>query len=206
MKLTEILKDNNDIIGTIKSQISNYALTDCEEYIAEFSALVLCCLEQSENPFNYIADECLWRLYYEFGGPDFVPIIDQKFYADKGVILAQSGLGWCSGYPEKFSVNINQIKDQQVEVEGMVAIGQRSFVKIDEKTILPPPPLGYCYTTENGKLQLKIDKSIDVLKYSTDDTLYDPVFCSLTDGPLTLMKTEPQWIHHFEVLKVKEEK
>ncbi len=196
--LEDIFKDNQVIINAINSQISEYALTEYEEYIAEFSSRVLYCLEQSENPFNYIVDECLWRLYYEFGGPDFMPIIDQKFYGDKGVILAQSGLGWCSGYPSKFGIDINQIKDQQVEVEGMTAIGQKSLVKIDETTILPPPPLGYCYTTENGKLQLKIDKT--VLPNSTDNTLYDPVFCSLTDGPLTLMSTEPQWIHHFELL------
>lgn len=212
----KIFEDNANLVDAIKDQISDYALTDSEEYMAEFSALVLCCLEPKEteqgkiepnaNPFDYIKDERLWRLYYEFGGPDFAPIIQQKGflpagYAEGRNILSDKGCDWCSGYPSKFGIDINQIKDQQVKVEGMTVIGQRSFVKIDEKTILPPPPLGYCYTTENGRLQLKIDKSIDVLKGSTDNKLYDPVFCRLTDGPLTLMKTEPQWIHHFEVLK-----
>lgn len=193
--LKNVFKGHDDIIGAIKSQISEYSLTDYEEYIAEFGSRILCCLEQDKNPFDYITDERLWRLYYEFGGPDFIPIINERIFKnDEFNMLTDKSFDWCSGHPSKFGVDINQIKDQQVEVEGMVAIGQKSFVKIDKTTILPPPPMGYRYTTEKGKLQLKDLKS---KKY------YDPTFCSLTNWPLTLMKTKPDLKHHFELFPKK---
>lgn len=193
IELTDILKGQDNAIARIKQQISEYALSDCEEYIAEFSAHILSCLESNVDPCDYIQDEDLWLLYYELGGPDFTQAINNKIYLPcrMDTLNDESFFGHLSGYPSKFGIDIRKIENQQVEVEGMVAVGVKTPVTINDKTILPPPPLGYRYTTDNKKLQLQ---DIASRQY------YDPTFCSLTNGPLTLMKTNPQLVHHFELL------
>ena len=206
--LSDVLKGHDDVISAIKSQISDYALIDYEEYIACFGALVLCCLSVHLDPFYCITDPRLWRLYYEFGGPDFMFVINEHFVKPKfgRDILSDPSLNWLPGYPSKFGVDINQIKDQQIIVAGLVAVGILYYVNIYETSILPPPPLGYCYTTKNGNLQLKVDKNI--LPSCQDDQCYDPIFCVLTHGSLTLMYAEdrsdpnnPKPLqHHFEAL------
>ena len=206
--LLQIFKGQNDVISAIKSYVGMYAFQNNEEYIAEFGAHILCCLEDNKNPFDYIKDERLWRLYYEFGGPDFAPIINEKINSrsdcPKYDILKDTDncYSHSSGYPSKFGIDINQIEDQQVEVQGLIALGLKSDVTIDEQTILPPPPLGYCYEVKNQKLKLKDLKS---------ETYYDPTFCSLTNGPLTLMYAEdrsdpnnPKPLqHHLDLLPIK---
>ena len=209
-KLDDIL-GSRDIIESIIRQIRLYALTDCEEYIAEFSARVLCCLEQNKNPFEVITDLRLWRLYYELGGPDFAPIIKKKGFLPDGY---DKDCDWCSGYPSKFNIDIGSISDD-IDIDSISdytvsvvdissPIGYRR-VHITNETILPPPPIGYCYTTERGSIQLKRDGK----HQPPDDKCYTPKFCSLTNGPLSFVRAtdfsdieNPVLLqHHFELLK-----
>lgn len=184
---------------SIANQISEYALTEHEEYLAEFGAKVLCCLQIGKNPLNYITDKKLWRLYYELGGPDFSQIINDKFYKNDYDILNDENrcYGYLSGYPKKFEIDLSMLEDKEVVVSGLRGFNVLNKEKLTDTTILPPPPLGYCYTTDNGKLQLKIDEY--VLR-SHDYEYYNPIFCRLTNGTLTLMKTEPQFERHLELI------
>ncbi len=194
------LKDNTNLINAIKSQIMEYALTNSEEYIADFSALVLCCLEHNKNPFSYIDDARLWRLYYEFGGPDYAPIIHEKFYKSAGVynILEDPNYGYCSGYPSKFGIDVDKLSNEKIWVREISSPDGLRFISVTSKTILPPPPIGYCYTTERGCIGLKIDKNM--LPGGDDSKYYTPLFCSLTNGPLTLLCAgQFQLEHHLEL-------
>ncbi len=201
--LSKILQGHDDIIYAILSQISTYALTNYEEYIAEFSSLVLCCLEPKEteqgkiepnaNPFDYIKDERLWRLYYEFGGPDFAPIIQQKGFLPAGYakscdILSDKKCNWCSGYPEKFDIIVSDLGGTVC-----VRVGSTKYdtiaVKIDSNTVLPPPPIGYHYATNKGYLELL---------NTENNKRHQPNFCRMTNGTLTLMNTTLP--HHFDKL------
>lgn len=197
--MNTLLGREHNLIGVIKHQVSEYALTDHEEYLAEFGAKILCCLQMDENPLDYITDKKLWRLYYELGGPDFLPIIYDKFYKDNYDILNDENrcYGHLSGYPKKFEIDLNRLENKQVSISGLKGLNVVDKETLTDTTILPPPPLGYKYTTDNKKLQLKPD--VDVLR-SHDNEYYDPVFCRLTNGTLTLIKTEPKFERHLKLI------
>ncbi len=202
VSLMNVFWSNANLVDAIKSQIREYALTNSEEYIAEFSALVLYCLEHNTNPFNYIKDARLWRLYYEFGGPDYAPIIQQKgflpdIYAKDCDILSDKKCDWCSGYPSKFGIDVDKLSKKNISVD-IYLHGDSYLVPITSKIVFPPPPLGYCYTTEGGCIGLKIDKNV---LPDSDDCYCSPSYCSLTNGPLTsLLYSQFQLGHHFELL------
>ncbi len=202
VSLMNVFWSNASLVNAINFQISNYALTNYEEYVAEFSGLVLCCLEDNKNPFDYIKDARLWRLYYEFGGPDFAPIIQQKgflpdIYAKDCDILSDKKCDWCSGYPSKFGIDVDKLSKKNISVD-IYLHGDSYLVPITSKIVFPPPPLGYCYTTEGGCIGLKIDKNV---LPDSDDCYCSPSYCSLTNGPLTsLLYSQFQLGHHFELL------
>ena len=197
--MNTLLGREHSLIGVIKQQVSEYALTDHEEYLAEFGAKILCCLQMDENPLDYITDKKLWRLYYELGGPDFLQLINDKFYKDNYDILNDENrcYGYLSGYPKKFEIYLSNLENKQVSISGLKGLNVVDKETLTDTAILPPPPLGYKYTTDNKKLQLKPD--IDILR-SNDNEYYNPVFCRLTNGTLTLMKTEPKFERHLELI------
>lgn len=192
--------EHHCIIESIIQQVSEYALTNREEYIAEFGAKVLCCLQTGRNPLNYITDSRLWRLYYEFGGPDFASMINDKFCKEDYDILVDYNREYSHlpGLPSKFEIDPTKLENKELVVSGLLGLHVLSKETLRSDTVMPPPPLGYCYIIDNGKLQLKIDKH--QLPYSKDDKYYDPVFCRLTNGALILMETKPKIERHYEII------
>ena len=138
-------------------------------------------------------------------------------------ILLDEECDWCSGYPSKFNIDIDSISDDididsvpdDIDIDSVPddtvsvvdissPIGYRR-VPITNETILPPPPIGYCYTTERGSIELKHDDRL----LKPDGKYYTPLFCSLTNGPLSFVsatdfsdpKNPVRLQHHFELLK-----